>query len=559
MNSPRTILFIAFLVVSFFLFQTWMVETAPGTQAPSQSSNSSNQSAQTVNDNSGAVPASQNAAVTDASVPDGDQPVVTQSAGDQVRVQTDVLDVIIDTQGGDIVSAKLSKFAQSLDSEERFQLLQRAPNDLYIAQSGLIGPDGIDSSDGRAQFSAEKTEYQSNGSRLEVPLTYQAADGTIIKKIFSFEPGKYHVDVSYQINNPTAEPKQVQFYGQLQQSMGSGESGSMIMPTYFGAAYSHDDDKFEKYDFEDMQDQRLNINSQTGWVSMLEHYFISAWIPTQQQENRLFSRVANNSQAIIGVMYPTQQINSGETGTIDATLYLGPKDQDSMAALVENLDLTVDYGFLWWLAQPIFKLLQFLQSFVINWGLAIILTTVVVKALLYPLTKAQYASMAKMRMLQPKMTALRERYGSDRQKMSQAMMKLYKEEKVNPLGGCLPMLLQLPIFLSLYWVLLESVELRHSEFVFWIQDLSTKDPYYILPILMGASMFLMQKLQPTPTADPMQQKLFQYMPVIFTVFFLWFPSGLVLYWLVSNLITIAQMLIIYRGLEKKGINVRNKS
>ena len=215
-------------------------------------------------------------------------------------------------------------------------------------------------------------------------------------------------------------------------------------------------------------------------------------------------------------------------------------------------------GFLWWLAQPIFKLLQFLQSFVINWGLAIILITVIIKALLFPLTKAQYVSMAKMRLLQPKMKSLRERYGDDRQKMGQAMMKLYKEEKVNPLGGCLPMLLQLPIFLSLYWVLLESVELRHSSFVFWIQDLSTKDPYYILPILMGISMFVMQRLQPTPATDPMQQKLFQYMPVIFTVFFLWFPSGLVLYWLVSNLITITQMLIIYKGLEKKGINVRGK-
>ncbi|WP_278373913.1 membrane protein insertase YidC, partial [Idiomarina abyssalis] len=337
-----------------------------------------------------------------------------------------------------------------------------------------------------------------------------------------------------------------------------GESGSMIMPTYFGAAYSHDDDKFEKYDFDDMLDKKLNVTSQTGWVSMLEHYFVSAWIPEQGQPNRLFSRVANGSQAIIGVIYPMTEIQAGSSKVIESQLYLGPKDQDAMAQIVEHLDLTVDYGFLWWLAQPIFKLLQFLQSLVINWGLAIILTTVIVKALLFPLTKAQYVSMAKMRMLQPKMTALRERYGDDRQKMSSAMMKLYKEEKVNPLGGCLPMLLQLPIFLALYWVLLESVELRHSEFVFWIQDLSTKDPYYILPILMGASMFLMQRLQPTPTADPMQQKLFQYMPVIFTVFFLWFPSGLVLYWLVSNLITIAQMLIIYRGLEKKGIDVRNK-
>lgn len=553
MNSPRSILFIAFLVVSFFLFQTWMVDTAPGTQAPSNSATVSN-----TDGNSSIVPDPQGSVSGDSLVPEGDNPVANPRAGQLVHVTTDVLDLVIDTKGGDIISAKLLKFAKSLDSEKRFQLLQHEPGNIYIAQSGLIGPDGIDSSGGRADFSAAQAEYHMQGERLEVPLTYTKPDGTVIKKIFTFKPGHYDVGVRYEIANNSQKPQQMQFYGQLQQTMNAGEGGSMIMPTYFGAAYSHDEDKFEKYDFEDMKDQRLSITTQTGWVGMLEHYFVSAWIPTQQQKNRLFSRVADNSKAIIGVIYPMTQVNAGENATLDATVYLGPKDQDSMAALVDNLDLTVDYGFLWWLAQPIFKLLQFLQSIVSNWGLAIILTTVVVKAVLFPLTKAQYVSMAKMRMLQPKMTAMRERYGSDRQKMSQAMMKLYKEEKVNPLGGCLPMLLQLPIFLALYWVLLESVELRHSEFVFWIQDLSTKDPYYILPILMGASMFLMQRLQPTPTADPMQQKLFQYMPVIFTVFFLWFPSGLVLYWLVSNLITIAQMLIIYRGLEKKGINVRGK-
>lgn len=553
MNSPRTILFIAFLVVSFFLYQNWMVETAPGTKAPENvtSTQSSN------NSENGDVPSGGSAVAAD--VPESDQPVVTQQSEATIRVRTDVLDVEIDTRGGDIVSAQLLEFAKSSGSEERFQLLQNRSNNVYVAQSGLIGPDGIDASGaGRPSYNYEKESYESDTEVIEVPLTFTTEDGATYRKIFTFTPGKYNVDVRFEIQNNTSNTLNTQFYGQLKRSVGSGESGNMMMPTYFGAAYSHDDDKFEKYDFDDMLDKRLNVTSQTGWVGMLEHYFVSAWVPTQQQQNRLFSRVANGSQAIIGVIYPMTQIQAGSSETIESQLYLGPKDQDAMAQIVEHLDLTVDYGFLWWLAQPIFKLLQFLQSIVINWGLAIILTTVIVKALLFPLTKAQYVSMAKMRMLQPKMTALRERYGSDRQKMSGAMMKLYKEEKVNPLGGCLPMLLQLPIFLALYWVLLESVELRHSEFVFWIQDLSAKDPYYILPILMGASMFLMQKLQPTPTADPMQQKLFQYMPVIFTVFFLWFPSGLVLYWLVSNLITIAQMLIIYRGLEKKGINVRNK-
>ena len=553
MNSPRSILFIAFLVVSFFLYQNWVVESAPGTTAPTNSESTQQQAA----DSAGSTDVPSGSVAASNDVPEAEGVPKTSSAT-TIHVETDVLDVQIDTRGGDIVSAKLLQFAKELDSDKRFQLLQNESNAVYIAQSGLIGADGIDNKNGRAVYSYEKTDYSSTSEKIEVPLTYTSENGVVYRKIFTFTPGHYDIDVRFEIENNSADTLSTQFYGQLKRSMGTGESGSMIMPTYFGAAYSHDDDKFEKYDFEDMQDKRLDVTSQTGWVSMLEHYFVSAWIPTQQQTNRLFSRVANGSQAIIGVVYPATQVNPNSTETIESKLYLGPKDQDSMAQLVEHLDLTVDYGFLWWLAQPIFKLLQFLQSIVINWGLAIILTTVIVKALLFPLTKAQYVSMAKMRMLQPKMTELRERYNSDRQKLSQEMMKLYKTEKVNPLGGCLPMLLQLPIFLALYWVLLESVELRHSEFIFWIQDLSTKDPYYILPILMGASMFLMQRLQPTPATDPMQQKLFQYMPVVFTVFFLWFPSGLVLYWLVSNLITIAQMLIIYRGLEKKGINVRNK-
>lgn len=551
MNSPRSILFIAFLVVSFFLYQNWVVESAPGTTAPTNSESTQQQPA----DSAGSTDVPSGSVAASSDVPETESVSKTSSAT-TIHVETDVLDVQIDTRGGDIVSAKLLEFAKELDSDERFQLLQNKSNAVYVAQSGLIGADGIDNKNGRAVYSYEKTEYSSTSEKVEVPLTYTSETGVVYRKIFTFTPGHYDVDVRFEIENNTAETLSTQFYGQLKRSMGTGESGSMIMPTYFGAAYSHDDDKFEKYDFEDMQDKRLDVTSQTGWVGMLEHYFVSAWIPTQQQTNRLFSRVANGSQAIIGVVYPATQVNPNSTETIESKVYLGPKDQDSMAQLVDHLDLTVDYGFLWWLAQPIFKLLQFLQSIVINWGLAIILTTVIVKALLFPLTKAQYVSMAKMRMLQPKMTELRERYSGDRQKLSQEMMKLYKTEKVNPLGGCLPMLLQLPIFLALYWVLLESVELRHSEFIFWIQDLSTKDPYYILPILMGASMFLMQRLQPTPATDPMQQKLFQYMPVIFTVFFLWFPSGLVLYWLVSNLITIAQMLIIYRGLEKKGMMVR---
>ncbi len=552
MNSPRSILFIAFLVVSFFLYQNWLIDTAPAGIQPAAGSQ------QSQNLDSSVPEARVDAAATDSSVPaagNNNQFPTAASSTPRVRVTTDVLDIQIDTLGGDIVNAELTQFARTQDSVERFELLHSDPAQLYIAQSGLVGTDGTDSAAGRPTFHVEQTQYKMNGSSLEVPLHYQMEDGTKVTKTFIFQKGSYAIDVVYTIQNNGGQHKQVQYYAQLKQLITEG-SGNMMMPTYRGGAYSWDQDRYEKYAFDDMKDQRLSRTTEKGWVAMLEHYFVSAWIPRTAGTKTLFSRVVGGDQAIMGMMYPTTMIAPGSEAQIRSTLFVGPKDQDAMELVAEDLNLTVDYGFLWWLAQPIFKLLQFLQGFLVNWGLSIIAVTIVIKLVLYPLTKAQYVSMAKMRMVQPKMAALRERHGDDRQKMSQAMMKLYKEEKVNPLGGCLPMLLQLPIFLSLYWVLLESVELRHAPLFLWISDLSAKDPFYILPVLMGASMFLMQRLQPTPATDPMQQKLMQYMPIIFTVFFLWFPSGLVLYWLSNNLITIGQMQWIYRGLEKKGIMER---
>jgi YidC/Oxa1 family membrane protein insertase len=299
------------------------------------------------------------------------------------------------------------------------------------------------------------------------------------------------------------------------------------------------------------------VNTKAGWVAMLQHYFVSAWIPNQDASNSLYTRTANGV-GTIGYRGEVAQIAPNSTATLSSKLWTGPKEQREMETVAEHFDLTVDYGWAWFISKPLFWLLTQIQKLVSNWGLAIIGVTLVVKFALYPLTKAQYTSMAKMRMLQPRITEMRERFGEDRQRMSQEMMKLYKEEKVNPMGGCLPILIQMPIFIALYYMFMEAVELRHAPFFGWIQDLSAQDPYYILPLLMGASMFLLQKMSPTPVADPMQQKVMTFMPVLFTVFFLWFPSGLVLYWLASNLITIAQQWLIYRGLEKKGLHSRKK-
>jgi YidC/Oxa1 family membrane protein insertase len=357
------------------------------------------------------------------------------------------------------------------------------------------------------------------------------------------------------IKNNTSDPKQVQQFAQLKQSMLEQE-GSMFMPIYRGGAFSVEDDIYEKFSFDDITDNNLKKSTKAGWVAMIEHYFVSAWVPPQGETNNLFSRVLQTTNGVIGFTGQPVEIQAGETTQINNILYLGPKDQDTLAALARGLDLTVDYGFLWMISKYLFYFLQYIHSLVGNWGFSIILITIVVKGAMYPLTKKQYESMAKMRALKPKMDALKERYGEDKQKMQQAMMEMYKKDKVNPMGGCFPLLLQMPIFLALYWVLLESVELRHADFIFWITDLSAKDPFFVLPVLTGISMYLLQKLQPMTMTDPMQQKIMQFMPVAMSLFFFIFPAGLVLYWLISNLITLVQAKIIYASMEKRGLQTK---
>ncbi|MGL4475645.1 MAG: membrane protein insertase YidC [Shewanella sp.] len=539
MESQRNILLIGLLVVSFLLWQQWQTDNAP--QAPIHTTVASQTATA---DHNSDVPSS------DASVP----ALHTAASKDLISVKTDQLDVKINPVGGDIVYAALVAHKLEQNKDQPFVLLEQTPAYTYIAQSGLIGTNGIDSIKGRAHFTAAKQDYAmaAGETTLEVPLTFTAADGVTYTKVFTFHQGKFDIGVDYRIKNTTAEPLQVQMYGQIKQSVKASES-SMMMPTYRGAAFSTAKERYEKYSFEDMSKSNLDTVTQGGWAAMLQHYFVSAWVPQATEQNTLFTSVSGG-MANIGFRSQVQNIAPDTTVNLAAQFYVGPKYQEQLSAISPTLNLVVDYGFLWWLAVPIYKLLMFFQSIVSNWGVAIILITLTVRGLLYPLTKAQYVSMAKMRNLQPKLAELKERFGDDRQKMGQAMMELYKKEKVNPMGGCLPILLQMPIFIALYWVLLESVELRHAPFVLWIHDLSVQDPFYILPLLMGASMWYMQKMQPiAPTMDPMQVKMMQWMPVVFTVFFLWFPAGLVLYWLVGNLVAITQQKIIYANLEKKGL------
>ncbi|MBT0586710.1 membrane protein insertase YidC [Alteromonas oceanisediminis] len=559
MESQRSFLIIGLALVSFLLWQQWQKDYGPQPVQYAESSNANS----SVDAQPNSVPSATNASavptdvalesVEDVPVAQNQAAPIPAQSNRFVTISTDTLTLTLDLIGGDIVVADLVKFPVTQGSDDSYSLLRADSASLYVAQSGLVGASGPDANpQGRPLYSAQADNYTLTGDTLSVPLTWSNEAGLSVTKTFTFQRGSHEVDVSYTINNNASETAQIQQYAQLKQTL-TQPDGNMFMPTYRGAAYSTQDTRYEKFSFDDFEDENLRKATVGGWVGMLEHYFVSAWVPPQEQTNTIYSRILNNQYAIIGYTTPPVMINSGETQTVSSTLYMGPKDQDVLANIARGLDLTVEYGILWWISQPLFSLLQFLHSLVGNWGVAIILITIIVKGAMYWLTKKQYESFAKLRVLAPKMTQLKERYGDDRQKMSQAMMELYKKEKVNPMGGCFPLLLQMPIFLALYWVLLESVELRHADFVLWITDLSVKDPYFVLPVLTGASMYFLQKLNPTTIQDPMQQKIMQWMPVAMSIFFLWFPAGLVLYWLVSNLITLVQAKLIYRSMEKRGI------
>ncbi|HDZ9489167.1 membrane protein insertase YidC [Vibrio cholerae] len=539
MDSQRNILLIALALVSFLLFQQWQVAKNPAPQATQQAQST------------GAAPAP---SFSDELDPTPAQNVAAKAK--TITVSTDVLTLSIDTLGGDVVSAKLNQYSEELNSPESFVLLQNTQGHQFIAQSGLVGPQGIDvTSNNRPayQVSADSFTLAEGQDELRIPMTYQA-NGIDYTKTFILKRDSYAVDVVFDVANNSGSEATLGMYAHLRQNL-LDSGGNLAMPTYRGGAYSTSDVRYKKYSFDDMKDRNLSAPNDVtvNWVAMIQHYFASAWIPRDEPQAQLYSRVINNL-GDMGIRTPNKTIANGDKAEFEATLWVGPKLQDQMAATAPNLDLVVDYGWLWFIAKPLHWLLSVIQTFVGNWGVAIICLTFIVRGAMYPLTKAQYTSMAKMRMLQPKLQAMRERIGDDRQRMSQEMMELYKKEKVNPLGGCLPILLQMPIFIALYWALMESVELRHSPFFGWIHDLSAQDPYYILPLLMGASMFVIQKMSPTTITDPMQQKIMTFMPVMFTFFFLWFPSGLVLYWLVSNIVTLIQQTLIYKALEKKGLH-----
>jgi len=478
--------------------------------------------------------------------------VGTAIAADLISVRTDTFEIRIDPVGGDIVYLALPFYLKQIDvADDPFVLLDNQVGREYIAQSGLIGANGIDS-DGRATYRTTSTSYNMSESSdsLNVDLTTTTADGIEVIKRYSFNRNSYLIDVSFIVNNRSSETWQANAFGQIKRDAFDDPSDAGgFGRTYLGFVTTLADDPYLEIEFDDIDDNGSStIETTGGWVAFSQHYFITAWVPSAESLNRVTTRKNGNNQYYGEFTSSAFQVAAGETGSHTIQYYAGPKDQYVLRDISPGLDKTIDYSFLWFIASPIYWLLSRINSVIGNYGISIILLTLVVKSAFYKLSETQYRSMAGMRRLMPKMQKLKESYGDDKMKLQKATMDLYKKEKINPFGGCLPMLVQMPVFISLYWVLLESVELRHAPFMLWLTDLSVRDPLFVLPLLMGATMYFQTTLSPAP-ADPMQAKVMKMMPVMMTLLFLWFPAGLVLYWLTNGGLGILQQWYITRKID----------
>ena len=477
----------------------------------------------------------------------------TSVSNQYIQVQTDVFNITIDRVSGNLVSSALRQYDKELNGDEPLKLLSNTQNRLYVLESGLIGRDGPDNSrNGAAPVYASaqnRYELEEGKDQLEVDLTYTTDAGVNITKRFTFGRDDYQIGVRYLIDNKSENEWQANFTGKIVRDQAGDQTSqnSMGIKAFLGLVISTPEDPYEKYDFGDLNDKPVNQSVTNGWLAFLQHYFLTAWIPEPDQQAQ-FQTTSRGALAVMGFVYPATKVAAGDTVEVGASAYVGPKIIDRLEVVAPNLDRTVDFGWLFFISLPLFIVLNWFHSIIGNWGVSIILLTVLVKSLFFHLSATSYRSMARMRAVAPQLTRLKELHGDDRQRMSQEMMALYKKEKINPLGGCLPILVQMPVFISLYWVLFESVQLRHAPFALWIHDLSVMDPYFILPIIMGASMMLQMHLNPTPP-DPMQAKIMKLMPVVFTIFFLWFPAGLVLYWVVNNVLSISQQWYITRKIE----------
>jgi YidC/Oxa1 family membrane protein insertase len=557
MDNLRLILFFALAFVLLLIYQAWMADyggagkPAPVAERPSPT----------------ASPAPSRP-VPDIPKPEAPAQAQSQppapSAGNQrqlepITVDTDLMRLEISPRGGTIDSLWLKKYlVQPEHPDQKVRLMKPDPPNMFLAQSGLLSSEPGRLPTHEAIFSSPAASYSlgPDADSLQVDLVWTGPGGLEVKKQYRFKRASYVIHLTQEVVNQSPSAVVAREYNQLQRTELHDPNEARFVHTYTGGVYYGPQDKYQKVSFKDMEKQPLDKQITDGWIAMIQHYFMAAWIPPRRKPATFYTSVLDNSRYIIGLYSNPVTISSGSSHSFDDRLFTGPKLQNTLASIAPGLDLAVDYGWLTFLAQPIFWLLAKLHALLGNWGWAIIVLTILIKAAFYKLSETSYKSMANMRRLTPRLQALKDRYGDDKQRLNQAMMELYKKEKINPLGGCLPIVVQIPVFIALYWVLLDSVELRQAPFALWINNLSAPDPYFVLPLIMGVSMFIQQKLNPAPP-DPIQAKVMMSLPFVFTVFFAFFPAGLVLYWVVNNIISIAQQWNITRTVERAAEKARH--
>ena len=551
MDNVRLFLFMALAFLGMLIYQAWQQDYGPRPV---------DQSAAALAEQAAAVdtplaPTESATPTIDAATPDVPgamtEPSTTAAAAGLVKIHTDTLDLVIDSRGATIIDARLVEYPVSIDQPDvKYRLLSQRPGDYFIAQSGMLGAERERTPTHEAVFTTAASEYAmaDDQDTLSVDFEWTSPDGVRVVKRYTFTRGKHSVQLQQRVDNDSSTVWTGRDYRQLQRGE-VAKSGNAFMYTYTGGAIYTQEDKYQKYDFDDLADGKLDRDATDGWVAMIQHYFLASVVPPRGESQHFYGKRLPNGRAVIGTYTPPRSVQPGASETFDGQLFIGPKLQAELESLAQGLDLTVDYGWLVFIAKPMYWVLEQIYGFVHNWGWTIILFTILIKLAFFKLSETSYRSMANMRKLTPRIQALKDRYGDDKQRMQQAMMEMYKTEKINPLGGCLPMLVQIPFFIALYWVLLESVELRQAPWVLWIQDLSIKDPYFVLPLIMGVSMFIQQKLNPPPP-DPMQAKIMMALPLVFTVMFAFFPAGLVLYWVVNNILSIAQQWVITKRIEE---------
>ena len=545
MGNQRLLLYFTLFFIIYMIWAQWQIEYGPKSEPVAVTSPE-----MVVNTNDlGQIPQADTVTTEGKNtLPEGKELVKTS---EHIKVLTDVLDVEIDTKGGDVTRAVLLDYSLTADKpEEKLVLLTDENINYQVAQSGLVSANKGSAPSHNSIYRSEKNTYRlaEGQDTLEVPLYWENENGVKVKKVLRFNRNNYVIDVDYFITAGD-QTWSGSDYMQVVRSEPVEVNKNKFIHTYTGGVIYNDEIKYEKYDLDDIAEKDLSRQLKAGWLAMIDHYFLVSWIPESGKDNLYFSRYnKNKDHYTLGARTSATSIEAGKTAEINSRLVIGPKLQYQLEDIEPGLELTVDYGMLTIFAKPLFWLLNAFHEIFNNWGWAIIFLTITVKALFYKLSEMSYRSMAKMRKVAPRIQKMKEQFGDDRQAMSKAMMDMYKREKINPMGGCFPILVQMPVFISLYWVLLQSVEMRHAPFALWITNLTDKDPFFVLPVLMGISMFIQQKLNPAPV-DPIQQKVFQIMPFAFTIMFAFFPSGLVLYWVVNNILSITQQYIITRRIE----------